>query len=97
MLACLTHIESGGDGITIKARGKAISTAVDVAQILTKRMATDIKIVNVSLNNEQVKSSISGETSSVSSIEIRLERQPPGGVQQVPPQTEGEVNAVVTN
>ena len=74
VLACLTQIQNGNEGITVKARGKAISRAVDVAQILTKRFATDIKVKSISINTEQVKSNITGEMSNVSSIEIRLQR-----------------------
>lgn len=74
VLACLTQIQSSSDGITVKARGKAISRAVDVAQIVTKRFATDIKVKSISINTEQVKSNITGGMSNVSSIEIKLQR-----------------------
>jgi archaea-specific DNA-binding protein len=74
VLACLTQIQNGSDGITVKARGKSISRAVDVAQILTKRFATDIKIAGIAINTEQVKSNITGGMSNVSSIEIKLQK-----------------------
>lgn len=74
VLACLTQIQNGGEGITVKARGKSISRAVDVAQILTKRFATDIKVKSISINTEQVKSTITGGMNNVSSIEIRLQK-----------------------
>jgi DNA-binding protein len=74
VLACLTLIQNGNEGLTLKARGKAISRAVDVAQILTKRFATDIKVQSVSINTEQVKSEITQGMSNVSSIEIKLQR-----------------------
>lgn len=74
VLACLTQIQNGNESVTVKARGKAISRAVDVAQILTKRFATDIKVKSISINTEQVKSNITGGMSNVSSIEIRLQK-----------------------
>ena len=74
VLACLTQIQNGSDGITVKARGKSISRAVDVAQILTKRFATDIKVKGITINTEQVKSNITGGMSNVSSIEIKLQK-----------------------
>jgi DNA-binding protein len=74
VLACLTQIQNGSNGITVKARGKSISRAVDVAQILTKRFATDIKVLGISINTEQVKSNITGGMSNVSSIEIKLQK-----------------------
>lgn len=58
----------------MKARGRAISRAVDVAQVLTKRFATDIKVQGISINTEQVKSTMTGEMSNVSSMEIKLAR-----------------------
>jgi DNA-binding protein len=74
VLACLTLIQNGSEGVTIKARGKAISRAVDVAQILTTRFATDIKIQSVSIDTEQVRSDVTQGMSNVSSIEIMLRR-----------------------
>jgi len=70
VLACLTVLQGGSDTVTVKARGRTISTAVDVAQILTKRFATDVGIKNIAIDTEQVKSIESGQTSNVSSIEI---------------------------
>ncbi|MDE1852679.1 MAG: DNA-binding protein Alba [Thaumarchaeota archaeon] len=72
VLACLTQINNGSDVITVKARGRAISRAVDVAQVLTKRFATDIKVHGIVINTEQVKSTMTGGMSNVSSIEIKL-------------------------
>lgn len=74
VLACLTQINNGSNSVTVKARGKAISRAVDVAQVLTKRFATDIKVQAISINTEQVKSTVTGGMSNVSSMEIKLSR-----------------------
>jgi DNA-binding protein len=72
VLACLTQINNGSNTVTVKARGRAISRAVDVAQVLTKRFATDIKVQSIVINTEQVKSTLTGGMSNVSSIEIKL-------------------------
>jgi len=72
VLACLTQFNNGSNTVTVKARGRAISRAVDVAQVLTKRFATDIKVQGISINTEQVKSTMTGGMSNVSSIEIKL-------------------------
>jgi DNA-binding protein len=74
VLACLTILQSGTGGVNVKARGKAISKAVDVAQILIKRFATDVAVKKISINTEQVKSMETGAMNNVSSIEIRLEK-----------------------
>ena len=37
VLACVTQLNQGADEIVVKARGRAISRAVDVAEILKNR------------------------------------------------------------
>ncbi len=72
VLACLTQLQNGTNGITVKARGRAISKAVDVAQILTKRFASEVGVKKINIDTEQVKSEETGAMSNVSSIEIQL-------------------------
>jgi len=72
VLAGLTLIQNGSDVVNIKARGRAISKAVDVAQIITKRFATDVTVKGIDINTEQVKSVETGNLNNVSSMEIHL-------------------------
>ena len=72
VLAGLTLIQNGSDVVNIKARGRAISKAVDVAQIITKRFATDVTVKGIDINTEQVKSVETGNINNVSSMEIHL-------------------------
>ncbi len=72
VLACLTLLQNGSKSITLKARGRAISKAVDTAQILVKRFATDVKVKNITIDTEQVKDAKTGATTNVSSIYIEL-------------------------
>lgn len=74
VLACLTLLQNGASEITLKARGRAISKAVDAAQILTKRFVPDVTIKSVDIDTEQVKSIESGGMNNVSSMEIHLSR-----------------------
>jgi len=74
VLACLTLLQNGASEVTVKARGQAISRAVDVAQILTERFAIDVAVRKVSINTEQVRSEDTGSMSNVSSIEIKIEK-----------------------
>ncbi len=74
VLACLTLLQNGTKEVNLKARGRSISTAVDAAQILTKRFLPDVKVKKIDITTEQVKNSESGEMSNVSSMEIHLER-----------------------
>lgn len=60
--------------VTIKARGKSITKAVDVAQIIIKRMDTlGYKINGVKIGSEQMQSQ-DGKMRNVSTIEIELSR-----------------------
>lgn len=74
VLACLTLFQNGANDVTIKARGRAINTAVDTAQIMTKRFGTDISVKKIDINTEQVKSVETGAVSNVSSMVILLGR-----------------------
>jgi DNA-binding protein len=60
--------------VTIKARGKSITKAVDVAQIIIKRMDTlGYQIEGVKLGSEEMQSQ-DGRARNVSTIEIGLAR-----------------------
>lgn len=60
--------------VIIKARGKSIPRAVDVAQIIVKRMDTlGYKVASVKLGSEAVKSQ-DGNTRNVSTIEVAVSR-----------------------
>jgi len=74
VLACLTLFQNGTGDVTLKARGRAISKAVDTAQIITKRFVPGATVKSVELATEQVKNAESGALSNVSSMEIRLSK-----------------------
>jgi len=60
--------------VIIKARGMSITRAVDVAQIIVKRMDTlGYKIGDVKLGSEQMQSQ-DGRTRNVSTIDIEVSR-----------------------
>ena len=59
------------NAVTIKARGKAISRAVDVAEITRSRFIKDAKIKEIKIGTESVINR-EGRPSNVSSIEIYL-------------------------
>lgn len=72
VLACLTLLQNGPDDVHIKARGRSISTAVDTAEIVRKRFATDVKVKDIKIETEQLKDMETGAMRNVSSIEITL-------------------------
>ena len=74
VLACLTLFQNDVKEVAVKARGRAISKAVDVAQIVARRFLNDVKIKDIKIDTEQVKNEQTGTVSNVSSIEIILAR-----------------------
>ena len=72
VLAIITQFQSSGsDEVIIKARGRAISTAVDSAEIVRNRFMKDAKLKDIKIGTESVTNE-EGRTSNVSSIEIIL-------------------------
>ena len=60
--------------VVIKARGKSITRAVDVAQIIVKRMDTlGYKVGPVKVGTESIQSD-DGRTRNVSTIEVSISR-----------------------
>jgi archaea-specific DNA-binding protein len=69
-MSALIQLSQAGE-VTIKARGLAISRAVDVAEIVTRRLGNGtFSVKNINISTEQVKSTETGEMRNVSSIEI---------------------------
>lgn len=64
---------NGLDEMTIKARGKSISKAVDVAEIVTNRFITDANDDNIKISTEVIDRD-DGSKTKVSSIEIVISR-----------------------
>ena len=71
VLAVVTQFNSGSAEVVIKARGRAISRAVDAAEITRNRFVTDAKIKEIRIGTEAITNE-EGRTSNVSSIEITL-------------------------
>ena len=72
VLACMTILQNGSDTVSIKARGRSISAAVDVAQILTRRFTQGVTVKSISISTEQVPNRETNELNNVSSIEIEM-------------------------
>jgi archaea-specific DNA-binding protein len=72
VLAVVTQFQgTGSDEVIIKARGRAISTAVDTAEIVRNRFIKDAKVKGIKIATESVTNE-EGRTSNVSSMEIIL-------------------------
>jgi archaea-specific DNA-binding protein len=73
VLAVVTQFNNGAKSVKIRARGNAISRAVDVAEISRNRFVTDVKVNHIAIASEEL-SNEDGTRSKVSSIEITLAR-----------------------
>ncbi|MFX1535869.1 MAG: DNA-binding protein Alba [Promethearchaeota archaeon] len=75
VMACITQFNQGGDkDIVLKARGKAISRCVDVAEVLRRRFLKDkVEISDIKISTEVLKGRDDRE-SNVSAIEITISR-----------------------
>ena len=73
VLALVTQFSASTE-VVIKARGRAISRAVDAAEITRNRFVTDAKIKEIKIGTESMTNE-EGRTSNVSSIEICLTKK----------------------
>jgi DNA-binding protein Alba len=77
VLAIITGLSaSNAKEITLKARGQAITTAVDVAEIARNRFLKDLKVSKIGIGTEEMPPR-EGEnrTRMVSTMEITLTRE----------------------
>ncbi len=73
VLAVVAQFNNGSEDVTIKARGKAISRAVDVAEIVRRRFVLEASVKDVKIDTE-VLTGEGGVTANVSIITICLAR-----------------------
>lgn len=68
-MAVVTQLNDGHEEVHIKARGRAISRAVDVEEIVTNRFVEDAEIEEINLGTDEIETD-EGDTINVSSIHI---------------------------
>jgi len=74
VLAVITSFNSSDTKeVTLKARGRAITTAVDVAEIVNNRFMKDLTVGEIAIGTEEIQQE-EGGTRNVSTIEISLTR-----------------------
>jgi len=69
VVACLTCFNAGAKEVTVKARGRAISRAVDTIELLRRAFVKDASVKDISIGTEEVTRE-EGRRSNVSTIEI---------------------------
>ncbi|KYH36939.1 MAG: nucleoid protein Alba [Candidatus Bathyarchaeota archaeon B23] len=72
VLACMTLFKSGSDEVLIKARGRAISRAVDVVEVMRNRFMPDIKVEDIRIGTEEMVSEEANAPTNISTIEIKI-------------------------
>lgn len=75
VMAVVTQFNSGSDEVIIKARGRAISKAVDVAEITKNRFVLDADIIDILTETEELEREDGSGTANVSSIEITMKME----------------------
>jgi DNA-binding protein len=73
VLAVVTQFNNGASEVTVKARGKLISRAVDVVEIVRHRFMPSAKVDDIAIDTEELTSE-DGSKSKVSSIEIKIQK-----------------------
>lgn len=73
VLAVVTQMNQGSSEVILKARGKAISRAVDVAEILKNKFIKDLKVNKIDISTEEITNE-DGAQLKVSAIEINLSK-----------------------
>lgn len=71
VVACLTFFNSGAKKLTVKARGRAISRAVDTVELLRRAFVKDLQLQGINITTEEVTRA-EGQKANVSAIEITV-------------------------
>ena len=75
VLAVMTGLSSpGAMEIVLKARGRAISTAVDVAEVSRRKFIKELEVANIAIGTEEIEGEEGGKRA-VSTIEIVMTKQ----------------------
>jgi len=73
VLAVITHFNSSDvKEVALKARGRAITTAVDTAEIVRRKFLKELKTKKITIGTEEMQRE--DGTRNVSTIEINLKR-----------------------
>ena len=70
-LAVMTSLKGEGSEVTLMARGRAISKAVDVAEVVRNQFVSDLVVKDISIGTEQLESE-DGSPRNISNIAICL-------------------------
>ncbi|MFC1487538.1 DNA-binding protein Alba [Thermoproteota archaeon] len=75
--ACITFFNRGEQLVVIKARGRAITRAVDTVELLRRGFVKNLEIKSIEINTEELLRVEGGQKSNVSTIEIIVAKVKP--------------------
>jgi DNA-binding protein len=73
VVACLTLFNNGENEVILRARGRAISKAVDAAEMLRRVFMKRLIVKSISIGSDEVQR-FEGGTANVSILEIALNK-----------------------
>jgi DNA-binding protein len=73
-IAIITSLQEKGGSVAVKARGRNISTAVDVVEVTRSRFLKDLTVEDIEIGTEELEST-DGRMRNVSTITIVLKKQ----------------------
>ena len=73
VLAVVTQFNEGSNSVLLRARGKAISRAVDAAEIVRNRFVPEADVTDIQISTEEIDN-FNNEKTNVSIIEILIEK-----------------------
>ncbi len=76
VVACITFFNAGEKQVVVKARGRAISRAVDTVELLRRAFVKDLEIRSIDIGTEKLERA-EGQISNVSTIEIAVAKAGP--------------------
>ena len=71
VVACMTYLNTGEKAVVVKARGRAISRAVDTVELLRRAFVKDVDVKSIDISTEELTGP-EGQSRNVSSMEITL-------------------------
>ncbi len=71
VVACMTYFNAGEKAVVVKARGRAISRAVDTVELLRRAFVKDVDVKSIDIGTEELTRA-EGGTRNVSTMEITL-------------------------
>ncbi|MFH0949305.1 MAG: DNA-binding protein Alba [Candidatus Aenigmatarchaeota archaeon] len=73
VLSVMTQFSNGQDEIMLKARGKSVGKAVDIAEIVRNKFLTNASVKNIKIGTEQIVAE-NKDKFNVSTIEITMKK-----------------------